>query len=48
LLKEGEKATFLFPSSLAFGYHGDNNEIAPNTPIKSSIEILKIEKKQTN
>lgn len=48
LLKEGEKATFLFPSSLAFGYHGDDNLIAPNTPIKSSIEILKIEKKQSN
>ena len=43
LLKEGEKATFLFPSSLGFGYHGDDNKIEPNTPIKSSIEILKIE-----
>ena len=42
LLKEGERATFLFPSSLGFGYHGDDNKIAPNTPIKSSIEILKI------
>lgn len=48
LLKEGEKATFLFPSSLAFGYHGDQNKITPNTPIKSSIEILKIEQKQSN
>lgn len=48
LLKEGEKATFLFPSSLAFGYHGDQNKIAPNTPIKSSIEILTIEQKQSN
>lgn len=48
LLKEGEKATFLFPSSLAFGYHGDQNKIAPNTPIKSSIEILNIEQKQSN
>ncbi len=44
LLKENEKATFLFPSSLAFGYHGDENRIGPNTPIKSSVEILKIEK----
>ena len=43
LLKVGEKATFLFPSSLGFGYHGDDNKIDPNTPIKSSIEILKIE-----
>ncbi|MBU2996510.1 gliding motility-associated peptidyl-prolyl isomerase GldI [Cellulophaga baltica] len=45
LLKENEKATFIYPSSLAFGYHGDDNRIAPNTPIKSSVEILKIEKK---
>ncbi|AIY13692.1 gliding motility-associated peptidyl-prolyl isomerase GldI [Cellulophaga baltica] len=48
LLKEGEKATFLFPSSLAFGYHGDDNKITPNTPIKSSVEILNIEKHPTN
>lgn len=45
LLKENEKATFIYPSSLAFGYHGDNNRIAPNTPIKSSVQILNIEKK---
>ncbi|WP_445385448.1 gliding motility-associated peptidyl-prolyl isomerase GldI [Robiginitalea sp. IMCC44478] len=44
LLAEGEKATFLFPSSLAYGYHGDNDRIGPNVPIKSTIEILKIEK----
>lgn len=44
LLKEKEKATFLFPSSLAFGYHGDDNKIEPNTPIKSSVEIIKIKK----
>tara|TARA_R110000868_G_scaffold14075_16_gene65815 strand:+ start:2543 stop:3085 length:543 start_codon:yes stop_codon:yes gene_type:complete len=48
LLKENEKATFLFPSSLAFGYHGDDNKIAPNTPIKSSVEILKIETSNSN
>lgn len=45
LLKEGEKATFLFPSSLGFGYHGDDHKIEPNTPIKASISILKIDKK---
>jgi len=45
LLQEGEKATFLFPSSLAYGYHGDANRIAPLTPIKSSVEIIKINKK---
>lgn len=48
LLREDEKATFLFPSSLAFGYHGDDNKINPNTPIKSSVEILKIDKYKTN
>ncbi|MDX1328487.1 MAG: gliding motility-associated peptidyl-prolyl isomerase GldI, partial [Arenibacter sp.] len=26
LLKEGESATFLIPSSLAYGYHGDKNK----------------------
>jgi len=45
LLQEGEKATFLFPSSLGYGYHGDNDKIAPITPIKSSVEIIKINKK---
>jgi gliding motility-associated peptidyl-prolyl isomerase len=46
LLKEGEKATFLFPSSLAFGIHGDTDKIGINVPLKSTIRILKIEKKQ--
>ena len=44
LLAAGEKATFLFPSSLAYGYHGDNDRIGPNVPVKSTIEIIKIEK----
>ncbi|WP_394750028.1 gliding motility-associated peptidyl-prolyl isomerase GldI [Spongiimicrobium salis] len=46
LLKEREKATFLFPSSLGYGYHGDNKKIGVNTPLKSTIEILKIEKQK--
>ena len=46
LLKEGETATFLFPSSLAYGYHGDNNKIGINVPIKSTLSIIKIEKNQ--
>ena len=44
LLKEGETATFLFPSSLGYGYHGDNQKIGINVPIKSTISILKIKK----
>ena len=42
ILKEGETATFLFPSHLAYGYHGDNNKIGNNVPIKSTISLLKI------
>ncbi|UWX56006.1 gliding motility-associated peptidyl-prolyl isomerase GldI [Maribacter litopenaei] len=48
LLKVNEKATFLFPSSIAFGYHGDNNRIGTNVPLKSTITILNIEKQQDN
>lgn len=46
LLKEGETATFLFPSARAFGYHGDNKKIGTNVPIKSTISIFKIEQEQ--
>lgn len=46
LLKEGEKATFLFPSSLGFGIHGDGDKIGINVPLKSTVELLKIEKQQ--
>lgn len=44
LLKEKETATFLFPSSLAYGYQGDNDRIGINVPLKSTVTILKIEK----
>ncbi|MFK7813432.1 MAG: gliding motility-associated peptidyl-prolyl isomerase GldI [Maribacter sp.] len=44
LLKENETATFLFPSSLGYGYPGDNDKIGINMPLKSTIAILKIEK----
>lgn len=44
LLQEGETAVFLFPSSLGYGYHGDNNRIGPNTPLKCRISVINIEK----
>ena len=43
LLRAGEAATFLFPSSLAYGYHGDDDRIGPNVPLKVTLEILDIE-----
>ncbi|WP_299484827.1 gliding motility-associated peptidyl-prolyl isomerase GldI [uncultured Allomuricauda sp.] len=39
LLKINERATFLFPSLQAYGYHGDGERIGPRTPIKSTIEL---------
>ena len=44
LLKENESATFLFPSSMAYGYPGDNEKIGINVPLKSTLSILKIER----
>ncbi len=46
LMKEKETATFLFPSSLAYGYHGDNNRIGVNVPLRSTIVLLKVERQQ--
>ena len=44
ILKAGEEATFLYPSSLGFGYHGDGDRIGTNVPIKCTIGLLQIEK----
>jgi len=46
LLKENETATFLFPSSLGYGYPGDGDKIGINMPLKSTIAVFKIEKMQ--
>ncbi|MBT9188960.1 gliding motility-associated peptidyl-prolyl isomerase GldI [Zobellia russellii] len=44
MLKEGETATFLFPSSLGYGYHGDNDKIGVNVPFKVTLSVFKIQK----
>ncbi len=46
LLKENETATFLYPSSMAYGYLGDKNRIGVNVPLKSTLTILKIQKQK--
>ena len=48
LLKESEKATFLFPSSLGYGYLGDKNKIDVNVPLKATITIIAIEPIKNN
>lgn len=47
LLKENETATFIFPSSLAYGYHGDQDKIGVNIPVKCTVSIFNIERKST-
>ncbi len=48
LMKKGETATFLFPSHIAYGYHGDNKKIGTNVPIQSTITLLTIKKENKN
>lgn len=45
VLQEGETAVFLFPSSLGFGYHGDNNRIGTNMPLKCRLTLISIKNK---
>lgn len=39
LMNEGEKVTFLFPSNMGFGYHGDNNKIGINEPLMCTVTL---------
>lgn len=39
LMNEGEKVTFLFPSHMAFGYHGDNKKIGTNQPLICTVTL---------
>lgn len=48
LMKKGETITFLFPSHIAYGYHGDNKKIGTNVPIQSTITLLNIKKENKN
>lgn len=39
LMKKNEKVTFLFPSNMAFGYHGDNDRISENEPLICTVTL---------
>lgn len=47
LLKEGEEATFLFPSYQAYGYYGDDHKIGTNIPLLTEVALHKIIKEST-
>ncbi|MCO6146612.1 gliding motility-associated peptidyl-prolyl isomerase GldI [Flavobacterium sp. NRK1] len=42
LMNEGEKITFLFPSHMGYGYHGDNNRIGTNQPLICTVTLTDI------
>lgn len=39
LMKKGETVTFLFPSHMAFGYHGDDKKIGTNEPLICTVTL---------
>lgn len=39
LMRKSEKVTFLFPSHMAYGYHGDNRRIGTNEPLICTVTL---------
>ncbi|MDG2431685.1 gliding motility-associated peptidyl-prolyl isomerase GldI [Flavobacterium sp.] len=39
LMHRNEKVTFLFPSHMGFGYHGDNKKIGVNQPLWCTVTL---------
>ena len=39
LMRKNEKVTFLFPSHMGFGYHGDEKRIGTNEPIICTVTL---------
>lgn len=39
LMRKNEKVTFLFPSHMGFGYHGDNKKIGTNQPLFCTVKL---------
>lgn len=39
LMHKNEKVNFLFPSHIAFGFHGDNKKIGPNQPLLCTVTL---------
>lgn len=44
LMRKNEKVTFLFPSHMAYGYHGDNKRIGHNEPLICTVTLNNFEK----
>ena len=39
LMRKNERVTFLFPSHMAYGYHGDNKRIGQNEPLICTVTL---------
>jgi gliding motility-associated peptidyl-prolyl isomerase len=39
LMHKNEKVTFLFPSHIAYGYHGDDKKIGTNQPLVCTVSL---------
>ena len=39
LMRKNEKVTFLFPSHIAYGYHGDEKKIGTNQPLICTVSL---------
>lgn len=48
LMEKGETITFLFPSVMGYGYHGDDNKIGINEPLKSTVTLIDILEKASD
>ena len=46
MLSEGDKATLILPSFMAYGLYGDDRKIGANIPLIVELEVLKVKKKQ--
>jgi gliding motility-associated peptidyl-prolyl isomerase len=44
IMKVGEEITFLFPSHIGYGYHGDNDKIGTNEPLLCTVTLNEIKK----
>lgn len=48
IMKKGEEITFLFPSHIGYGYHGDNDKIGTNEPLLCTVTLNEIKKDTSN
>ncbi len=47
IMKKGEEITFLFPSHIGYGYHGDKDKIGTNEPLLCTVKLNDIKKDNT-